>query len=529
MTRGALGAALLALLLATAPVHAQRSATCDAACAELASDVDAWLLALDSTLAAASAQARAGDAAPAQSAILRGYLDWFERVETTLAFSSDADEALRARVLATESRFHEVMRGALPATEVATRAAALRADVRAIRAAAASLRYSADAPSLAASSTAELRPLETAEVRAIVAELDEAERAYVAGDRARALARVEHAYLEGIELLEPRLPAGVAGAIERIVHLELRPQLAGTASADAARVAATFGALRGELARADAALSGGSSFWFTALNAFLIIVREGLEAVLLIAAMLAYLGAIGAGRRERGQIWAGAAAGIAASIATWWAARGLLTIGGASRELLEGITALLAVGVLLYVSHWLFQKTYIHDWKQYLRERMGRAVGAGSALAMASLAFAAVYREGFETVLFYQALLFDAGPSAVLAGALPGALVISVVGVAVVRMGVKLPLRQVFGFTNAILLFLAFTFLGKGIYNLQEAGLFDPSPVAWAPDHPVLRQVFGLYPLAESLGAQVVLLGLVVGSYLLLARRRFAREAGVAA
>ncbi|MGH2543639.1 MAG: FTR1 family iron permease, partial [Ardenticatenaceae bacterium] len=169
------------------------------------------------------------------------------------------------------------------------------------------------------------------------------------------------------------------------------------------------------------------------------------------------------------------------------------------------------VAVLLYVSHWLFQKTYIHDWKAYLEEHLGRAVTRGSAFAMAGLAFAAVYREGFETVLFYQALMFDAGAAAVLAGFLPGIVVIAAIGYGIVRLGLRLPLKRVFAVTGSVLLYLAFVFIGKGLYNLQEAGVFAPHPLAWVPDHEALRQLLGLYPLAETLlaqGAFLALLGL---------------------
>jgi high-affinity iron transporter len=285
-------------------------------------------------------------------------------------------------------------------------------------------------------------------------------------------------------------------------------------------VQAVFAALYAGLADADAALAAGPSFWFGAANAFAIILREGLEAVLLIAAMLAYLTGMGAARSARVRIYMGALAGVIASFATWGLARTLLPVSGASREILEGVTALVAVAVLVYVSHWLFQKTYIHDWKNYLRERVGEAVTAGSALAMAGLAFAAVYREGFETVLFYQALLYDSSSAAVLAGFAPGILIILAIGVAIIRTGVKLPLRKLFAVTNGILLYLALVFTGKGIYNLQEAGLFAPHPLSWAPDHEALRQLFGFYPLAETALAQLAFIVLMAATYAYYRRRQ---------
>jgi high-affinity iron transporter len=211
-------------------------------------------------------------------------------------------------------------------------------------------------------------------------------------------------------------------------------------------------------------------------------------------------------------VYAGVGAGVLASLATWVAAVTLVPVSGASRELVEGVTALVAVGVLLYVSHWLFQKTYIHDWKAYLEQHLGRAVTRGSAFAMAGLAFAAVYREGFETVLFYQALMFDAGAGAVLAGFAPGILIIAAIGYGIVRLGLRLPLKRVFGITGSVLLYLAFVFIGKGLYNLQEAGLFSPHPLPWMPDHEALRQLLGLYPLAETLLAQAGFLTLLAAA-----------------
>jgi high-affinity iron transporter len=241
--------------------------------------------------------------------------------------------------------------------------------------------------------------------------------------------------------------------------------------------------------------------------------------------MLAYLGRVERGGRHQRQIFAGVAAGIVASLATWVVAATLIPVSGASREMVEGVTALLAVSVLLYVSHWLFQKTYIHDWKAYLEANVGRAVTRGSALAMAGLAFAAVYREGFETVLFYQALMFDAGPGAVLAGFVPGILVISAIGFGIVKMGLRLPLKRAFAITGGVLLYLAFVFLGKGIYNLQEAGLFAPRPLAWVPDHEAMRQLLGLYPLAQTLVAQAALLLLLAAGAVWIRTARSPRSA----
>lgn len=498
-----------------------------------AQGLEAWLDEVDAALVAVEAALGRGDVAEARSIALKAYLDRFERIEGYYGQGGAyGGGELPTLIAAAESRFHELLRG--DASGLSAVVAALREDIARIRDAARAAGVplvpgpadaGAVARSTAASSAVQPR---TPEIAAIVEELRTAERLYGAGDAEAAQQRVDHAYLEGFELLEARLPSAVVGRIERLIHLSLRPQIQQRAPVEP--VEATFAALYAELGEADAALGSGGSFWFGAVNAFIIIVREGLEAVLLIAALIAYLGATGASRRHHRQIYTGAGLGVVASFGTWIVARTLIPIGGANRELIEGITALIAVGVLLYVAHWLFHKTYVHDWKEYLRGKLDKAVSTGSALAMAGLAFAAIYREGFETVLFYEALRYDVGSTAVLAGFAPGMILILGVGVAIIRLGLKLPLRQVFSVTNTILLYLAFVFLGKGIYNLQEAGLFAPHPVAWAPDHEALRLALGFYPIAETMLAQAGFLALILATYALYRRSMAkAREARVAA
>lgn len=499
-----------------------------------------WLDAVAAGLGRIESMAASGRLDDARQAALRLYLDEYELLESTYGVAGGrSNPALQQRIAQIEARFHELLR-APDAPQARVLAAGVRGEVLALRAwAEAHPAGGPSAPVVAGESLAAAalaagadvgRPsrwsgrggagAETPELRAVVAQLDTAEAVYRAGRPGAALARVERMYLEGIEPLESRLPQERVGEIERLVHLGVRAGIG--AGAPAHTVVADFDALRGRLLDADRLLAAGAPAWLGAANAFIILVREGLEAVLLLAALLAYLAASGAGRRERRQVYAGAGAGVVATIATCAVADLLIPISGASRELVEGITGLLAVAVLLYVSNWLFQKTYIQDWKDYLREHAGRAASTGSALAMAALAFAAVYREGFETVLFYQALLFNAGYASVLMGALPGALVIGAIGVGIIRMGVKLPLRKVFAVTNAILLYLAFTFVGKGLYSLQEAGLFAPHALHGVPDLMPLRQLLGIYPIAETLLAQLIFAAGVALTYVYY-RRQLAR------
>ncbi len=509
-----------ALALAT-PVLARTRATQPLPAAAREAGLHAWLSASRNGLEGLTGALDAELARTGTQVVLRLYLDNFEPIESWYGVGAPwGREPLASLVAAGETRFHEALTARDP-KQLRTLLTALRDDLERIGRAAddagVPLTPPAAVPPVVTQDVTTLREARTPEVAAVLEKLTRARAAYSAGHADTALALVEDAYLQGFEPLEARLPADARRDVESLIHLRLRPLLArGGSQAD---VLVAFTQLRAALLLADQSLAGAPTFWFGAANAFVIIVREGLEAVLLIAAILAYLAGIGAAPRERYRIFAGMLAGVLATFATWGLARTLVPVSGAGREMMEGVTALLAVAVLLYVSNWLFQKTYIHDWKNYLRSQVGRAVTTGSALAMASLAFAAVYREGFETVLFYQALLFDSSASAVLAGFLPGLLLIVGIGAAILRMGVKLPLRRLFAVTNTILLYLAFVFIGKGIYNLQEAGLFSPQPLAWVPDHPVLRQLLGLYPMAQTVLAQLAFLALLLATYVFYRRR----------
>lgn len=483
-------------------------------------DLRVWLDSVSVGLARVDALHASGRSGEATAAALRAYLDYVESIEAFYgAGGRYGTPSLREAVTDLEATFHELMQ--------AGDAESARAHVREATTLVARVRATAERDDVVmrpVADQASLAPViamgsaRTAEIQALLKDFDAASAAYASGDAKAALSKVETAYLQGIEPLEPRLPAERVNKLESLIHLQLRPMLARDAEPE--RIDASFTVLRAELLAADALLANGSTYWFGTVNAFAIIVREGLEAVLLIAAIVAYLRAMNAGAQHERRLWAGVGLGVAASFGTWFAAQWLLPVTGASRELIEGLTALIAVAVLLYVSNWLFQKTYIHDWKAYLRERVGRAVTTGSSLAMAGLAFAAVYREGFETVLFYQALLLDSGPGPVLSGFIPGTVLILAVGAAILKLGVKLPLKQVFAATNAILIYLALVFTGKGIYALQEAGIFAAHPLTWLPDSGALKQFLGFHPLAETMVAQLAFGTLVFATYLYYRMRR---------
>ena len=244
-------------------------------------------------------------------------------------------------------------------------------------------------------------------------------------------------------------------------------------------------------------------------QSFVILVREGLEAILVLGALMTFLVKTGAANRKR-DIHVGVGAAIGASLLTALALETVFRLTPAKREALEGLTMVVATGVLFYVSYWLLSKMEVAKWNQFVRGKVQDAVTSGSALALASAAFLAVYREGFETVLFYKAL-FVAGGAGASAGAIVvgiglGAMVLVGVYVAINRFGVRLPLKPFFGVTSAFLYYMAFVFAGKGVAELQEGGLLPTTIISWGPRMPAL----GIYPTVESLSAQAVLVVLLL-------------------
>ncbi len=245
--------------------------------------------------------------------------------------------------------------------------------------------------------------------------------------------------------------------------------------------------------------SGSEAFW----QSFLIIVREGFEAILVIGAIVAFL--IKTGHRERlRSIWTGVGLAVVASGVTAIVLKTLLSAMPASREFIEGMTLLLAVAVLFSVSYWLISKVEAAKWQQFIREKVSTALNHGGGRALAFVAFLAVYREGAETALFYQAL-FNEGPNVVVPislGIVAGGAVLAVIFTLFYRFGVRIPLRPFFSVTSVLLYYMAFVFTGKGIRELQEGNII---PLSAIPGFPHVDSL-GLYPSWQGVLSQFALL-----------------------
>ena len=332
-------------------------------------------------------------------------------------------------------------------------------------------------------------------------QLQAALRAYADGDRKRASALALSAYLDGVEPVEPLLAARDTPLLRGIETAmgKLRSDIAAGAGIDAIRQDAAQAVLLFD--RAGRVLQEGRGDVTAAfLGSFAILLREGLEAMLVVIGMIAFLRKSG---RSEALPWvhAGWTLALAAGGITWALATWLVDISGGSRELTEGLSSLFAALVLLGVGIWMHQKSLAGRWQHYLRERVSAALGRRSMVFLFVLAFVAVYREVFETILFYAAMWSPDTARAILAGMATGVALLALVAWALLRLGMHLPIGKFFAWSSALIAVLAVVLAGKGVAALQEAGWIGLGAVA-APRVDWL----GVFPTWQTLLAQLLVL-----------------------
>ena len=338
--------------------------------------------------------------------------------------------------------------------------------------------------------------------------LREGVEAYAAGDVADARAKVLSAYLDGVEPIEPLLGTRNADLLRELETAMASVRASISQGAGATEVRASADAAEALLDRAEATLEDNDSAGATTafVGALTILLREGLEALLIVIAMVAFLRKAGRVEAMR-YVHAGWVGALVAGGATWLAATYLVDISGASRELTEGFAALFAAVVLVSIGIWMHGKSNADAWQRYIREKLSHALSRGSAWFLFLLAFVVVYREAFETVLFYAALWSQGHHGAIMAGATAAVVALAVIAWLMLRYSRKLPFGKFFAASAALVAVLAVVLAGKGVAALQEAG--------WLPmsmfDGPRL-DLLGIHPTVQGVTAQVVvLLALLLG------------------
>lgn len=407
----------------------------------------------------------------------------------TLSYS-DTDRVAGANVWQSSAPARNAMADLNALTQTSELALAARLDQTSARAVTAFLRATPQALTVAKHGSLAVAKAKLAESLSVLQ----------AGDRAAATKLALSAYLDGFEPVEPALKTRDRALFERI-EAAMMAYRSKVMTGSAGEVQASEQELQRLLDGADQALAPAESDAVAAfIGALTILLREGLEALLVVVAMLAFLR-----KAERSDVaiyvhagWVGA---LAAGGVTWAIAAYLVGVSGASREMTEGFSSLFAAVVLLGVGMWMHQKSVAGRWQVYLKEKLSSALNGRTAWFLFSLAFVAVYREVFETVLFYSALWTEGNGWPLLGGLMLGIVVLGAIALALLRTSARLPIGQFFAASSLLVAVLAVVLTGRGIVGLQEAGLLHTSPIA------IPRiELLGIYPSWQPLLAQGIVI-----------------------
>ncbi|WP_417498842.1 FTR1 family protein [Methylophaga sp.] len=335
-------------------------------------------------------------------------------------------------------------------------------------------------------------------------QLKAAHTSYLSGDYKAAQALAVSAYLDGFELAENALDAydpQLRKDIEKSM-MAFRQLTAQSKKQD--DITALLEQTNHQLSQAQDLLSADTLSDSTLFTASLVILlREGLEAMLVVLALVTVL--VKTERRDAVKyVHAGWFFALIAGVATWWAAQNLISISGASREIMEGVGALMAAVILFYVGFWMHSKTNAAAWQAYINQHVHRHLSKGTLWGLAGLSFIAVYREVFETVLFYQALLTQSAASqsmSIATGFVTAVVILRLLFWVFVKYSLRLPIRTFFTFSTYLMLALSFVLIGKAVAALQEADLISISslPIDFA------LSWLGIYSTWEGLSAQLVI------------------------
>ncbi|MGB7954247.1 MAG: FTR1 family protein, partial [Candidatus Nitrosopolaris sp.] len=342
-------------------------------------------------------------------------------------------------------------------------------------------------------------------------ELDDMLQLYKKGSYDQAFSTSRSAYLDNFENIElPLRPINPDFTLDmEIKFAQLRNLIESKAPYE--KVQDKTGEIKQGLDESEREVSGtgviAPAISFS--GSFSIIFREGLESALIIAAILTY---IEASRNERFKkhVYVGIVIAVAATAVTWFIAQYIIEISGANRELIEAIAGLSAVAVLFWVSFWVLNKIETKKWIEFVKAKVWKATTTGSVIVFAMLSFFTVYREGFETVLFYQALLSFAKYMEwyVVAGFISGLALILCIVYIIRKLGKKLPLRLLFGVTMGVGAYMSIVFIGNAVRSFQELGYIPTTPmIGIIPRFDInVAEMTGIHPTLESVVAQLILL-----------------------
>ncbi len=354
-----------------------------------------------------------------------------------------------------------------------------------------------------------IRPASSESIAIVRERLARSLEAYRTGDVTTASRLAVSAYLDGFEPLEAALAVKDEPLMRDVesAMTGLRSDIGNRVPVDA--LAQRIDGIEPLLQRVDITLGSSASDAGSAfVGAFTILLREGLEALLIVVAILAFLRKAERPTQTR-YVHAGTLAALLGGVLTWWVASNVIAISGAGRELTEGFAALFAAAVLVFVGIWMHNKSQAGAWQRYIQEKVGDALEKRSGWFLFILAFVVVYREVFETILFYVAMWSQGNGHAVIAGSTAAALVLGGIAWAMLGLSKRLPIAQFFAFSAALMAILAVILTGKGVAALQEANWLPMQLLAL----PRIEWV-GFYPSMQGLIAQVSCLLILMTAFI---------------
>ena len=367
--------------------------------------------------------------------------------------------------------------------------------------------------------------------------LEDGVEAYKSGDAKAGKDKVNEAYYKQYEItgMEKQVMSRISGSRVSAVEMEFSLLKKAMTDGDSTAVDEHYATLSNYIREdansldgytgkaADKTTEGSTTSPWVAqfLPSLLVILREGMEAILVVAAVLAYLAK--AGHKNKAPIvWGGVALALGLSVGLAFLFSYVTSLAGANQELLEGFAALFAVVMLIWVSNWMINKSSNKAWDDYIKKQTDASLSSGSLLGLAFISFLAVLREGAETILFYVPIVAAAGDKVryVWIGLAVGLVILVIIYLLIQFAAVRIPLRPFFTITSLLMAFMAFTFTGSGIGELQEADVVSLTPISGFPTIDLL----GIYPRVENLAAQAIVLAIIVGLYFF-GKARLAREA----
>lgn len=333
---------------------------------------------------------------------------------------------------------------------------------------------------------------------------------YQKGDFSGAKQKALAAYLEGIEPIEARLRASDPGLTNSLEQQMLNMRSVINNKKPVAEVEKEVNTSLAMIGKADRMLQNGKlTFWLAFFLSGSILLREGLEAFLIIAVMLALIRKTG---RRKALVWihSGWFIAIILGFAGWFLSDWVLRISGKNREMMEGLVSLFAVCVLISAGLWLHNKSHVKHWKKFVEEKIGKLVRTENMVGLGLFSFMVVFREAFESILFLQAVRLETPSgqrSSIGLGVLAALAAIAVLVVIFLKFSGKIPIRQLFRYSSWMIVVLAVILVGDGIHAMQEAGFLSVTPLMWM----IRLGWLGIYPTIETIIPQLILIALITG------------------